>query len=101
MRLNIYRVCDICNTIYTESTALTQFHIHASLPRVGRKKLWTERIQLPMAHGTTARIDALLEKGEVRLDLIRSAIERELKRRERNSRLSGPSGHQDDGSQAD
>lgn len=48
---------------------------------MGRKKQWTERIQLPLADGTTERIDAALEEGEVRLDLIRTAIERELKRR--------------------
>ncbi|CAH1657452.1 hypothetical protein CHELA1G11_13049 [Hyphomicrobiales bacterium] len=31
-------------------------------------------------------MDAALEPGEDRLDLIRSAIERELKRRERNKK---------------
>jgi len=50
---------------------------------VGRKKQWTERIQLPMAEGTTARIDALLADDEARLDFIREAIDREIKRRER------------------
>jgi len=50
---------------------------------VGRKKQWTERITLPMAEGTTARIDAALTDSEVRLDLIRKAIEAELKRREK------------------
>lgn len=53
---------------------------------MGRKKLWTERLQLPLADGTTDRIDALLRDGEVRLDLIREAIEREIKRREREAR---------------
>jgi hypothetical protein len=48
---------------------------------VGRKKQWTERIVLPLAEGTTERIDSLLQKGEVRLDFIRLAIEREVKRR--------------------
>lgn len=62
---------------------LTDFHIHATTGRVGRKKQWTERIQLPLAEGTTARIDGLLQDGEVRLDMIREAIEREIKRRER------------------
>lgn len=65
---------------------MTAFHIHASTPRVGRKKQWTERIQLPLAEGTTARLDSLLKPGEVRLDVIREAIERELKRREREQR---------------
>jgi hypothetical protein len=49
----------------------------------GRKKLWDERILLPLASGTLERLDAALQDDETRLDLIRSAIERELKRRER------------------
>jgi hypothetical protein len=65
---------------------LTEIHIHATAPRVGRKKQWTERIQLPMADGTTARIDVLLADDEVRLDFIREAIEREIKRREREAK---------------
>lgn len=69
--------------IHEKGDALTEFHIHGTPSRVGRKKQWTERIQLPLAEGTTARIDRLLRKPEVRLDLIRAAIERELKRRER------------------
>lgn len=51
--------------------------------RVGRKKEWTEQLRLPLAEGTTARIDAVLKEGEPRLDMIREAIEREIKRRER------------------
>lgn len=50
---------------------------------MGRKKLWTERLTLPLNEETVARLDAALEDGEARLDLIRAAIERELKRRER------------------
>lgn len=42
-----------------------------------------DRITLPLAEGVLARIDALLEPGEPRLDLIREAIEAELDRRER------------------
>jgi hypothetical protein len=56
---------------------------------VGRKKQWTERIQLPLAEGTTARIDSVLADGEVRLDVIREAIERELKRREKTKKTIG------------
>lgn len=52
---------------------------------MGRKKLWDLRILLPLATGTADRIDAALDEGETRLDLIRQAIERELKRRERRS----------------
>jgi hypothetical protein len=59
---------------------------------MGRKKKWTERIQLPLAEGTTDRIDSLLADGEVRLDFIRTAIDREMKRRERSKKSTmGPS----------
>lgn len=50
---------------------------------MGRKKLWNERILLPLTAETLERIDAALEDGEARVDMIRSAIDRELKRRER------------------
>lgn len=50
---------------------------------MGRKKLWTERITLPLTTETLERLDTLLHEGEIRLDLIREAIEKELKRRER------------------
>lgn len=52
---------------------------------MGRKKLWDERILLPLATETLERIDAALDDGETRLDLIRLAVERELKRRKRRS----------------
>lgn len=48
---------------------------------MGRKKLWDERILLPLASETLGRVDDALKDGETRLDLIRVAIERELKRR--------------------
>lgn len=51
----------------------------------GRKKQWTEQLRLPLAAGTIARIDASLADGEARLDFIRGAIEREIKRRGRSS----------------
>jgi hypothetical protein len=50
---------------------------------MGRKKLWPERITLPLTTETVEQIDASLEDGEARVDMIRSAIERELKRRKR------------------
>lgn len=62
---------------------MTEFHTYAIAGRVGRKKEFPERITLPMAEGTTARVGAVVREGEVRLDVIREAIERELKRRER------------------
>lgn len=49
--------------------------------RVGRKKEWTEQLRLPLAEGTTARIDSVLIEGEPRLDMIREAIEKEILRR--------------------
>lgn len=52
---------------------------------MGRKKVWDERILLPLKTETLERLDAALRDGEARLDLIREAIERELKRRERRS----------------
>lgn len=52
---------------------------------MGRKKLFAERITLPLKTETLKRLDALLYEGEVRLDLIREAIERELRRRERKA----------------
>lgn len=58
---------------------------YATPHRMGRKKRWTERLTLPLAEGTTARMDEALEAGEARVDLIRAAIERELKRRERRN----------------
>lgn len=58
----------------------------ATTHRVGRKKEFEESLRLPLAAGTTARIDAMLAEGEPRLDLIRDAIERELVRRARITR---------------
>lgn len=42
-----------------------------------------ERLTLPLSKGMTDRLDAARREGEARLDVIREAIERELKRRER------------------
>ena len=53
--------------------------------RMGRKKQWSEQLRLPLAEGTTARIDAVLAEGEPRLDMIREAVEREIKRREQRA----------------
>lgn len=51
---------------------------------MGRKKLWPERLTLPLTSEMVSDMDAALEKDETRLDLIREAIERELKRRKRS-----------------
>ncbi|MGY4222710.1 metal-responsive CopG/Arc/MetJ family transcriptional regulator [Bradyrhizobium sp. USDA 4503] len=50
---------------------------------MGRKKLWAERITLPLSTEALEQIDAALHDGEARVDLIREAIERELRRRQR------------------
>ena len=63
---------------------MTKKPAYATQSRVGRRKLWTENVNLTLPEGAKARMDSLLEEGEDRLDLIRSAIERELKRRERD-----------------
>ena len=69
--------------------------------RMGRKKLWAENVNLTLPEGAKAKMDSMLEEGEDRLDLIRSAIDREIKRRERRHRLSEPGGDQDDGGSGD
>lgn len=53
---------------------------------MARPKLWTERILLPLAEGTTDALDAMLAPGESRLDLIRQAVDAELRRRRRDRR---------------
>ncbi len=62
---------------------MTLNHVHANAPRVGRTKLWHENVNLTLPKGAKARMDAVLQEGEDRLDLIRAAIERELERREK------------------
>ena len=62
---------------------MTENHTYASPPRVGRKKEFEKRITLPLPSETLERIDAVLSEAEPRLDMIREAIEREIKRRER------------------
>jgi metal-responsive CopG/Arc/MetJ family transcriptional regulator len=53
---------------------------------MGRKQINQEQTPARLPAGTLDRIDAVLDDGENRSDFIRSAIERELKRRERASR---------------
>lgn len=73
---------DMQSISYTRKRrTLTQYHIYALSPRVGRKKQFEERITLPLSAEMLASIDSSLQEGEVRLDLIRAAIEREIKRR--------------------
>jgi hypothetical protein len=53
------------------------------IPTMGRKQINHEQTPARFIAGTLARIDAVLVEGEKRSDLIREAVERELKRRER------------------
>jgi len=50
---------------------------------MGRKKINDEQTPARFPAGTLARIDAALDEGEKRSDLMRTAVEKELKRRER------------------
>jgi predicted DNA-binding protein len=52
---------------------------------MGRKKINDEQTPARLPAGTLDRIDAVLEDGERRADLLREAVEREIKRRERNA----------------
>lgn len=58
-------------------------------PRRGRPKLYAEQIRVPLAAGMTAAIDAVRRDDEDRLSLIRAAIEREIKRRQKDIRSTG------------
>lgn len=62
---------------------MTEIHVRDIPGKVGRKKLWAENVNLTLPEGAKARMDSALEEGEDRLDLIRKAIDRELKRREK------------------
>jgi hypothetical protein len=62
---------------------LTESRTYEIAGRVGRKLEFPERITLPLAEGTKARLDGLRQDGEDRVSIIREAIDREIKRRER------------------
>lgn len=51
---------------------------------MGRKQVNHEQIPARLPAGTLGRMDRMLDPGEKRADLIREAVERELKRRERH-----------------
>lgn len=52
--------------------------------RVGRIKRWTEDMQARFPAGTFARIASVLRRKEDRTDFVRSAVEAELRKRERS-----------------
>ena len=71
-----------------KEAVLTANLISSIVPRVGRKRINDEQTPARFPAGTLARIDAVLNSktNEKRSDLIREAVERELKRRERKSK---------------
>lgn len=54
------------------------------IPGMGRKQINHEQTPARFPEGTLDRIDGVLEDGEKRSDLIREAVEREIKRRKRH-----------------
>jgi hypothetical protein len=50
---------------------------------MGRAKRWSEDMQARFPAGTFVRIEAVLRDKEYRMDFVREAVERELKRREK------------------
>jgi hypothetical protein len=54
-----------------------------TVPRMGRPKINDEQTPARFPEGTLDRIEAVLKDGEARSDFIRTAVESELKRRER------------------
>lgn len=52
---------------------------------MGRRQINHEQTPARFPEGTLERIDAVLEDGEKRSDLIREAVEREVKKRERRA----------------
>lgn len=63
---------------------LSENLISATAAKAGRKRQWAEDMVARFAVGTFARIQALLLPNEDRTDFVRAAVEREIKRRERN-----------------
>ena len=60
---------------------MTKIHAHVSQTRVGRDKLWSERLNVTLPKGAKAQIEAALRGGEDSLDFAREAISAELERR--------------------
>lgn len=71
------------NISYEKKMVLSENLIRDTPHRMGRKKRWDEDMQARFPEGTFARIAAVSGEGEDRTDFVREAVERELKRRER------------------
>lgn len=50
---------------------------------MGRRQINHEQTPARFPEGTLERIDAVLDEGEKRSDLIREAVDREIKKREK------------------
>jgi hypothetical protein len=70
---------------YIRNQPLSIAYIRFIFRFMGRKKLWDERVLVPLAKETVERLEAVRHEDEDRLDVIRAGIERELKLRERKS----------------
>ena len=77
---------------------LTDKLISVNTRRMGRIKKWKEDMQARFPEGTFARIASVLVDNEDRTDFVRSAVERELKRRERRQLSDRAPKPKDDGS---
>jgi hypothetical protein len=62
---------------------IVKIHDISYIVGMGRKRINDEQTPARFPAGTLERIDAALADGENRSDLIREAVVRELKRRER------------------
>jgi len=63
-------------------SALPENLICDTRPKMGRKMRYPDKIVAPLPAGSLDRIAAALRPGEDKTDLLRAAIEAELKRRE-------------------
>ena len=70
--------------------SLKQIVISPMTPYVGRRRINDEQMPARFPAGTLARIDAVLDDGEKRADLLRQAVEREIERREAAGKRKRP-----------
>ena len=70
--------------------SLKQIVISPMTARVGRRRINQEQMPARFPAGTLARIDAVLDEGEKRADLLRKAVEREIERREKAAERDAP-----------
>lgn len=62
---------------------MTENHTYALPARVGRKLEFPIRITLPLSEEMLAELDKLVTDDENRVAIIRDAIDREIRRRQR------------------